>query len=315
MSKLIYSIDISGDGGLLYNLIPGELQGDINQSDPKEVLVVLAVFIISLIVIVVLYILFAYLILRLSKRIIRRIEKKNGDSITIQFLGKAVSLVLILIFVVIPLGGKSLARSLLGSTAVMAAVVGLAANDVIKNMFAGLEISIYKPFEVGSRIMFEDGRAGIVEKLTLRHVVLRLMDTTRIIVPNSKANQEILVNYSYADEVPRSFEVRYNIAYMADIELAKEIIRRSICDCPLTLNSDEYNEKIPNSKMVYFLEVAESALVFGATVYYPFEYRTEVVKDEVNTMVFKALEAGGIEIPYNYVNVVVNGKSAKEGES
>ena len=105
------------------------------------------------------------------------------------------------------------------------------------------------------------------------------------------------------------------LGYDSDIELAKEIIRRTICSCKLTLNNDEYNEDIPNSKMVYFLEINDSALVLGATVYYPFEYRTEVVKDEVNTMVFKALKAGGIEIPYNYVNVVVNGNNAKEGEA
>ena len=45
-----------------------------------------------------------------------------------------------------------------------------------------------------------------------------------------------------------------------------------------------------------------------ATVYYPHELRTEVVKDEVNCKVFEALAQNGIEIPYNYVNVVMNEK-------
>ncbi len=256
-------------------------------------------------VLLALYILLTIGFLKLNKGIFRRIVKKKGNSITLQFLQKAVALAIIVVFIVVPLAGKKVAQSLLGSTAVMAAVIGLAANEVLKDMFAGLEISIYKPFDVGSRIMLEDGRAGIVEKLTLRHVVLRLIDTTRLIVPNSKANQSIIVNYSYAEDVPRSFDVRYNISYDSDIDKAKEIIKKEICDCPETLNKDSFTESDPNSKSVYFLDITDSALVIGATVYYPHNLRTEVVRDSVNTRVFRALAENGIEIPYNYVNVLM----------
>ena len=245
-------------------------------------------------------------ILKINKKIFTHLENKKGNSITLQFLQKAIALGIIVVFFVLPMGGEQIARSLLGSTAVVAAVVGLAANDVIKNMFAGLEISIYKPFDVGSRIMLEDGTVGIVEKLTLRHVVLRLIDTTRVIVPNSKANSSTIINFSYADNVPRSFDVRYPISYDSDIDKAKEVIRKTICECPLTLNRDKFTITDPNSKSVYFLEIQESALILGATVYYPYELRTEVVKDEVNTAVFKALKDNNIEIPYNYINVVMS---------
>lgn len=247
-------------------------------------------------------------ILKINKKIFARLEEKKGNSITLQFLQKAIALGIIVVFFVLPMGGEQIARSLLGSTAVVAAVVGLAANDVIKNMFAGLEISIYKPFDVGSRIMLDDGTVGIVEKLTLRHVVLRLIDTTRVIIPNSKANSATIINYSYAENVPRSFDVRFPISYDSDLDKAKEVIRKTICECPLTLNRDKYTITDPNSKSVYFLEIQESALLLGATVYYPHELRTEVVKDEVNSAVFKALKENKIEIPYNYVNVVMNEK-------
>ena len=247
-------------------------------------------------------------ILKINKKIFARLEEKKGNSITLQFLQKAIALGIIVVLVVLPMGGEQIARSLLGSTAVVAAVVGLAANDVIKNMFAGLEISIYKPFDVGSRIMLDDGTVGIVEKLTLRHVVLRLIDTTRVIIPNSKANSATIINYSYAENVPRSFDVRFPISYDSDLDKAKEVIRKTICECPLTLNRDKYTITDPNSKSVYFLEIQESALLLGATVYYPHELRTEVVKDEVNSAVFKALKENKIEIPYNYVNVVMNEK-------
>lgn len=273
--------------------------------DTNDRILIIITGIVIFFVLLALYILLIIGFLKLNKGIFRRIVKKKGNSITLQFLQKAVALAIIVVFIVVPLAGKKVAQSLLGSTAVMAAVIGLAANEVLKDMFAGLEISIYKPFDVGSRIMLEDGRAGIVEKLTLRHVVLRLIDTTRVIVPNSKANQSIIVNYSYAEDVPRSFDVRYNISYDSDIDKAKEIIKKEICDCPETLNKDSFVESDPNSRSVYFLDITDSALVIGATVYYPHTLRTEVVRDAVNTRVFRALAQNGIEIPYNYVNVLM----------
>lgn len=289
----------------LSELIPESLRAELADYNTPQTLVFLIVMFIMFILFLAVYILCVFLLLKLNRRIFNNIEKKKGNSITIQFLQKAVSLAIIVILFVLPMGGQRLAQSLLGSTAVVAAVVGLAANDVIKNMFAGLEISIYKPFDVGSRIMLEDGTAGIVEKLTLRHVVLVLIDTTRLIVPNSKANSAKIINYSYAETVPRSVEVRFPISYTSDIDKAKEIIRKTICESPLTLNEDKYSEEDPKTRSVYFLELKDSALILAATVYYPLSTRTEVVKDEVNTSVFKALKEGGIEIPYNYVNVVM----------
>ncbi|MBO6197769.1 MAG: mechanosensitive ion channel, partial [Butyrivibrio sp.] len=157
-----------------------ELSKILDNLTSKDIVPIVIIAIITFLLTAAVYILLTYFILKLNKAIFKRIEKKRGNSITLQFLQKAVALLLIAVLVVLPLGGKQLARSLLGSTAVLAVIVGLAANEVLKDMFAGLEISIYKPFDIGSRIMLEDGRAGIVEKLTLRHVVLKLIDTTRV---------------------------------------------------------------------------------------------------------------------------------------
>ncbi len=268
----------------------------------EKVIITIIVFVILVAVYVLVFLIF----MKTQKFIFRQIEKKRGNSITIQFLQRAVELAIIVLFIVIPFAGEKMATSILRSTAVVGVIVGLAANDVIKNMFSGLELSIYKPFDVGSRIMLSDGRCGIVEAMNLRHVVLNLLDTTRVILPNNVVNSMIITNYSYAKEVPRSFEVRYPVGYNSDLDKAKEIIKDTICECPLTLNEDKYKEDTPNSKMVYFLEIQESALILGATVYYPHNIRTEVLKDEINTAVFKNLRENGIEVPYNYMNVVMN---------
>ena len=258
-------------------------------------------------ILLILYIGFFFLLLKIKKIVFARLEKKKGKSLTLQFIEKTLTFALIVIFVVLPLGGKQIARSLLGSTAVVAAVVGFAAQEAVKNMFAGLQISIYKPFDVGSRVEFADGTIGVVESLNLRHVVVSLLDTTKAIIPNSSANSMKVISYSYG-EVPRSATFKFPVSYDCDVDKAKEIIRKTICDCPLTINEDKYDEKVPNSRCVYFLSLEGSALIMGATVRFPSNVRSEVIKDEINTSVFKALKAGGIEIPYNKIDVNIQEK-------
>lgn len=258
-------------------------------------------------ILLILYIGFFFLLLKIKKIVFAKLEKKKGKSLTLQFIEKTLTFALIVIFVVLPLGGKQIARSLLGSTAVVAAVVGFAAQEAVKNMFAGLQISIYKPFDVGSRVEFADGTTGVIESLNLRHVVVSLLDTTKAIIPNSSANSMKVISYSYG-EVPRSATFKFPVSYDCDVDKAKEIIRKTICDCPLTINEDKYDEKVPNSRCVYFLSLEDSALIMGATVRFPSYVRSEVIKDEINTSVFKALKDGGIEVPYNKIDVNIQEK-------
>ena len=55
---------------------------------------------------------------------------------------------------------------------------------------------------------------------------------------------------------------------------------------------------------VFFLSLSDSAMVMSVTVYYETGTPTEVVRDDINTRVKKALDANGIEIPYNYITLV-----------
>ena len=281
----------------------------IDKAGLKGAFAGVAFMILIILIGILIYIAVGVSLIKANRNIFKRVRNKKGNSVSYQFVERVIEIGLIVLLFVVPLGGDKIAQSLLGSTAVIAAIVGLAANDVIKDTFAGLQISIYKPFDVGSRIEFDNGMVGIVEQLTLRHIVLAGLDSTRYIIPNSKANSMTLVNYSYGN-VPRSLALKFPIAYSSDIDKAKQVMTDTICDCPLTLNEKKTDEKNPNSRSVYFLELNDSALIMGATVLYPSNIRTEVVKDEINTLIFNALKENGIEIPYNYLNVVVQDTNA-----
>ena len=109
-------------------------------------------------------------------------------------------------------GTSSVWKTMLGGTAVLSAVAAFAGQDIIKDLLAGLMISIQKPFEIGDRIELEDGTAGVVEDMTSRHVVLIRIDTLRIVIPNSRINTMILQNYSF-HRPTRAVHFKFSVGY------------------------------------------------------------------------------------------------------
>ncbi len=241
---------------------------------------------------------------KMNRRVFKKINEKRGRSMTVEFLEHITAFLITMFFVILPFNWDSLRQSIFGSAAVLTAIIGFAAQDVIKDILAGLQISIYKPFDIGDRIEMDNGTTGIVENITMRHVVLKRIDTLRVVVPNSKMNEYSVVNYSY-DEIPRSILFRFPISYRSNIRQAKQVIGQVIKDSPYTIPGKRTADGKVEYAPVYFIELDDSSLIMSVTVYYNHNIPTETVKDDINTTVFEALAANGIEIPYNYTNVVI----------
>ena len=245
--------------------------------------------------------------LRLEKKATKRLIEKRGN-INIRFVESISRFIIIFIavqWVVMssPLT-QSFGRMLFQGTAIIGAIAGFAAQPVIADMICGLMMSATKPFDIGDRIELEDGTAGIVRDITLRHVVLQDIDTVVRVIPNSKLNGMKLSNMSFHTRT-RSIHMRFNVSYDADIGKAMNVIARAVRDSDYAIpgkagaNGQEYGP-------VYFIQYADSSLIMATTVYYEPTTHTEVVKSDINTRVKRALDENGIEIPYNYVNVIVN---------
>ena len=245
------------------------------------------------------------LIQKVNHKIFQKLEEKKGRTVTLEFMEKLVSFGITFFFlIIVPFNWDDIGNSVFGSAAVLTAVIGFAGQDVIKDILAGIQISIYKPFDIGDRIETSDGSAGVIEKISMRHIVIKRIDTIRIVIPNSKMNELTVLNYSYED-VPRSVMLRFPVSYKSDIEKAKQVIGNVVRDSELTIPGMYTEDGSLDYAPVYFIELAESALIMSVTVYFDKGIRTERVRDAINTSVFKALAANGIEIPYNSMNVVL----------
>ncbi len=256
--------------------------------------------------IIIVSVLLVWAVSKIVKGFFRKIGKKR-KALHIVFFGNvasfAVAIAVIILIVSSFSGANAVWKTMLGGTAIVSAVLAFAAQDVIKDILAGLMISLNKPFDIGDRIVLEDGTAGIVEDMTLRHVVIRTLLTFRVVIPNSKINAELLTNYSYKRE-DRSAELFYSVGYESDMDLVKETIAKAVGESPYSypaLKDEDGKEKYAP---VLFRRFADSALIMSVAVYYKRGSPTELVIDDVNVRVREALIAAGIEIPYNYVNVV-----------
>lgn len=246
----------------------------------------------------------AWILIFINKKVFKKFHKKRAH-LHLVFFERINSLIIIFICSIVGLsflgGVDSLWKSVLGGTAVISAVIVFAAQDVIKDILAGLMISIYKPFEIDNRIELEDGRSGVVKDITMRHVVIHTWGSQELIIPNSRLNSMIVMNDSYHTGT-RSFQATFHIAYGSDVKKAMQVIKQAVMDSPYTVagRKTEQGRVYDN---VFFMAYAESSLQMSTTVYYK-KTPTEVVKSDVNLRVNEALKANGIEIPYTYINVI-----------
>lgn len=242
-----------------------------------------------------------FILLKFEKKIAARMIKKF-DGINARFTEKLIRFLIIFIATMAVIMGnkitQSFGSSLFQGTAVLAAIAGFAAQPILSNMFCGFMISTTKPFNIGDRIELDDGTAGIVKDITIRHVVLQGIDTLKIVIPNSEINNRRITNLSHMTRT-RSIHFRYQVGLNTNADDAKRIIREAVQESPHSVPRDgeDYSP-------VYFLNFTDNGLMMATTVYYEPTSPTEAVKDDINSRVKRALEANNIEIPYNYVTVV-----------
>ncbi len=95
--------------------------------------------------------------------------------------------------------------SLLTTSALITAVIGLALQDTLGNLVSGLALQMQSPFEVGDWIQFDpDARQiGEVTEVNWRAITVVTSDHVEVIVPNALLAKTAIRNYSKPTRVQR----------------------------------------------------------------------------------------------------------------
>ncbi|MFD2237588.1 mechanosensitive ion channel family protein [Aureimonas populi] len=103
-----------------------------------------------------------------------------------RILRRAVALVIIVITTAAALMTFESVRqygvSLLAAGGAAGVIVGLAAQPVLSNLFAGLQLALTQPIRIDDAVIVE-GEWGTIEEITATYVVIKIWDWRRLIVP------------------------------------------------------------------------------------------------------------------------------------
>ena len=144
----------------------------------------------------------AYLVDRAFERRWRGSISRRTDT-RLRFVRRLVYTSILLIGIALALsqftGVNRIAASVLASGAIVAAIIGFAAQRTLGNFVAGVMLAVTQPLRIGDWVTFE-GEHGVVEDVRLNFTVLRLPSETRVIIPNEKIASGVLRNDTLVED-------------------------------------------------------------------------------------------------------------------
>ena len=120
----------------------------------------------------------------------------------LRFVRRLAVLIVVIVFAAIAIAQftelKRLATGILASTAVLAAIIGFAAQHTIGNMIAGIQLAVSQPIRIGDRISFEEVEGRVID-ITLSYTYIDPGDASTVVIPNQMLVEGIVHNLSTGD--------------------------------------------------------------------------------------------------------------------
>ncbi len=169
------------------------------------------------------------------------VEKTEGgaDNYILPVLSKAVKGIIWTFGVIIGLDNIGFdITAMIAGLGIGGLALALAAQDSVKNIFAGIMIFVDKPFKVKERIQIE-GFDGVVEEVGLRSTRIRTLDGRIVTIPNSTFTDNSVVNVTSQP----ALKIVLNLGLTYDTDEARmqqgvDILRQIVADHSTILESD-----------------------------------------------------------------------------
>jgi len=166
--------------------------------------------------------------------------------------------------------------------------IGFGLQNIFNNLVSGLILLFERPIQIGDTIEFGT-LMGVVRSIGIRSSNIRTFDGAEIIVPNGNLISNEVINWTLSDQT-RRIEVIVGVSYSSDPHQVKEILLKVLKD-----HKDIVKDPEPN---VLFRDLGESSLDFRMLCWTSDYDQWIRIKSEIIFMVFDALKAANIEIPF-----------------
>ena len=230
----------------------------------------------------------------IKKSIMTILRKKEIDLVISKFVTSLISILLFFMLAVVVIGYLGIPTTpfitILGKVGL---ALALSLQDSISNLASGILIIVNKPFKANDYVSI-DGTSGTVKKISIFKTELCDPDNKTIILPNNRVSNGIIINYS--TQVTRRLVMNYSVSYGIDIDVVKNVLNKVVEDHPLILDDPK--------PLIRLNEQASSSLIFTMKVWVKNADYWDTFYD-LNELVYKALQAANIEIPYNKLDVII----------
>jgi small-conductance mechanosensitive channel len=177
--------------------------------------------------------------------------------------------------------------SLLAGSAIISVVIGLALQETLGNLFAGLAIQLERPFQVGDTIAVGEQVFGRIVQIGWRATRVENKRREIISLPNTTFSKQGVRNFSRGDSV--GVDTFIGLSYETPPNRVKGIIRQTLAEVPLILAE-------PWAK-VRVVAYEESHIKYRVRFYVADIRRASSVRDDVLVASGTGSAAGGSRFP------------------
>lgn len=100
--------------------------------------------------------------------------------------------------------------------------VGLALQDTLANVFAGIHILLSRQVRPGDFVRLSSGEEGYVQDITWRYTTIRQLPNNLTIVPNAKLASSVTANFMLPD-AEQAVLVEVGVAYDSDLQVVERV--------------------------------------------------------------------------------------------
>ena len=183
----------------------------------------------------------------------------------------------------------------LATSAVVGAVLGLALQDTLGNLFSGIALHTEAPFRVGDWVRLGE-RDGRVEQVSWRATRLRTWFGDTLTIPNNEVARNPILNYSLPRE-PHSRIVQIGVNYQTPPNKVISVIAQL-----LERVEGVRSEPRPAIRIV---DYRDFAILYEARYFFDDYAQHRRIEGEILRLVWYHFRRHGIEIPFPIRNVFV----------
>lgn len=240
-----------------------------------------------------------WLIKKLKGLLARIFLKKGTDHAVSSFVQSIVSIAMTVMLIIITIGAlgvdtTSIAALLAGG----GMAIGLALNGTVQNFAGGIMILVFRPFQSGDYIQFEN-HEGTVTEVNIVSTKLTTVDNRIIIIPNGALSNGTINNFSH--NTVRRTDWTIDLEYGCDTETVKEILIKLIESEPRILSK---SNGAPADPFVALSALSASSVQFTMRTWVKKEDFWDV-KFSMNEKIYTELPKHGLNFPYQKIDITI----------